>query len=42
MTDLFVMYGQEPEKFRKKAMRAARKIGLMNLAKDVRKGLGAV
>jgi electron transfer flavoprotein-quinone oxidoreductase len=42
MTDLFMMYGQEPEKFRKKAMRAARKIGLLNIAKDVRKGLGAV
>ena len=42
MDGLWIMYGQEPEKFTKKAMAAAKKVGLMNLAKDAKKGLGAI
>ncbi len=39
---LFMMYGQEPEKLVKKAMRSAKKVGYMNLMKDVKNGLGAL
>ena len=42
MQGLFVMYGQEPQKLQKKAMAAVKKVGLKNILKDVRKGLGAV
>jgi electron transfer flavoprotein-quinone oxidoreductase len=42
MDGLWIMYGQKPVKFTKKAMAAAKKVGLMNLAKDGMKGLGAI
>ena len=42
MSDLFIMYGQKPEKFKKKAMAAVKKVGIMNLLKDGMSGMGAM
>lgn len=42
MSSLFIMHGQQPEKFFKKAKAAVKKIGYMNLFKDARQGLGAM
>ena len=42
MSGLFIMHGQQPEKFLKKAKRAMKKIGYWNLFKDVKKGMGAM
>lgn len=42
MEGLFMMYGQKPEKFVKKAMGAAKKVGILNLMKDAKQGLGAL
>ncbi len=42
MAGLFVMYGQKPEKLTKKAIGAVKKVGFMNLMKDVKQGLGAL
>lgn len=42
MEGLFMMYGQEPVKLTKKVKAAVKKVGLMNLAKDGMKGLGAL
>ena len=42
MSDLFIMYGQKPEKFKKKAMAAVKKVGIMNLLKDGISGMGAM
>lgn len=42
MNGLFVMYGQKPEKLAKKAMKAVKHVGLFNLLKDVKKGMGAL
>lgn len=42
MSELFIMYGQEPVKFKKKAMAAVKKVGIMNLLKDGISGLGAM
>ena len=42
MSDLFIMYGQEPVKFKKKAMAAVKDVGLMNLLKDGMSAMGAM
>ena len=42
VSGMFLMYGQEPVKFTKKAMAAVKKVGLMNLMKDGIKGMGAL
>ena len=42
MSELFIMYGQEPVKFKKKAMKAVKKVGMMNLLKDGMNGMGAM
>ena len=42
MNGLFLMYGQQPEKFMKKAKAAMKKIGYRNLFKDVKQGMGAM
>ncbi len=42
MSELFIMYGQKPEKFKKKAMAAVKKVGIMNLLKDGMNGMGAM
>lgn len=42
MSGLFIMYGQKPEKLKKKVMAAVKKVGLMNLMKDGINGLGAM
>ena len=42
MSDLFIMYGQEPVKFKKKAMAAVKDVGLMNLLKDGISAMGAM
>lgn len=42
MSDLFIMYGQEPVKFKKKAMAAVKEVGLMNLLKDGLSAMGAM
>lgn len=42
MSELFIMYGQEPVKFKKKAMKAVKKVGMMNLLKDGINGMGAM
>ena len=42
MSELFIMYGQEPVKFKKKAMKAVKKVGMMNLLKDAMNGMGAM
>ncbi len=39
---LFIMHGQKPEKLKKKAMRAVKKVGIFNILKDVKNGLGAI
>ncbi len=42
MSDLFIMYGQEPVKFKKKAMAAVKDVGIMNLLKDGMSAMGAM
>ena len=42
MSDLFIMYGQEPVKFKKKALAAVKDVGLMNLLKDGMSAMGAM
>lgn len=42
MSELFIMYGQEPVKFKKKVMKAVKKVGMMNLLKDGMNGMGAM
>lgn len=42
MAGLFMMYGQKPEKFVKKALQAAKKAGFINLLKDAKQGMGAL
>ena len=42
MSDLFIMHGQEPVKFKKKAMAAVKDVGLMNLLKDGISAMGAM
>ncbi len=42
MSDLFIMHGQEPVKFKKKAMAAVKDVGLMNLLKDGMSAMGAM
>ncbi len=42
MSGLFMMYGQKPEKLMKKGMSAVKKVGMINMMKDVTKGLGAI
>ncbi|MGN0306039.1 MAG: FAD-dependent oxidoreductase [Lachnospiraceae bacterium] len=42
MSELFIMYGQEPVKFKKKAMKSVKKVGMMNLLKDGMNGMGAM
>lgn len=42
MSGLFMMYGQKPVKLTKKGMAAVKKVGMLNLAKDAIKGLGAI
>ncbi|MGN0348030.1 MAG: FAD-dependent oxidoreductase [Roseburia sp.] len=42
MSGLFIMHGQEPVKFKKKAMAAVKKVGMMNLLKDGMNGMGAM
>ena len=42
MSDLFIMYGQEPVKFKKKALAAVKDVGLMNLLKDGMSAMGVM
>lgn len=42
MSSLFMMYGQEPKKFSKTAMGAVKKVGILNLLKDAKNGMGAM
>lgn len=41
-SSLFIMYGEPPQKLMKTAMGAAKKVGILNLLKDVKNGLGAI
>ncbi len=42
MSGLFMMHGQKPEKLVKKALGAVKKVGILNLMKDAKQGLGAL
>lgn len=42
MSGFFMMYGQKPEKLTRKVMAAVKGVGMMNLARDAVKGLGAL
>lgn len=42
MSGMFEMYGQEPEKLKKKMLRPVKKIGMFRVGKDVLDGLGAL
>lgn len=42
MLGMFCIDGSEPKKLSKKALTAARRVGIVNLMRDMRKGLGAL